>query len=235
MSVNLREKIQEVANGLQIFASWPLWYEYQRPQWQEKAQHLGQYVGGYCRCQEAFCILECLLCRDGPIQRLGPPSQEISQRTQHLCAIRQKKTVKIHHAEKTLQLFDVLRGWAKLNFGSVIGRGGRRCCRNRVAKNFQRGHCKNTFFKIDGETIGGQGVEKSFQMAEVCLPVRRTYSGVVHVCKHTFHTVCGAVHHSWKVCAALDSPNGVNKYSNKPNGVMIAVFEMSAAATGIWW
>ncbi len=55
-----------------------------------------------------------------------------------------------------------------------------------VTKNFQRGHCKNTFFKIDGEAIGGQGVEKSFQMVEVCLPVRRTHTGVVHVCKHTF-------------------------------------------------
>jgi hypothetical protein len=33
----------------------------------------------------------------------------------------------------------------------------------------------------------------------------------------------------WKVCAALDSPNGVNKYSNKLNGVIIAVFGMSVA------
>ncbi len=27
---------------------------------------------------------------------------------------------------------------------------------------------------------------------------------------------------------------GVKKYSNKPNGVMIAVFGMSSVATGIW-
>jgi hypothetical protein len=43
---------------------------------------------------------------------------------QHLCAIGQKTAVKIHQAEKTLQLFDVLRGWAKFNFGSVTGYGG---------------------------------------------------------------------------------------------------------------
>jgi hypothetical protein len=99
--------------------------------------------------------------------------------------------VKIHHAEKTLQLFDVLRGWAKLNFGGVTGCGSRPCCRNHVAKNFQRRHCKNEFLKIDGKTISGQRVEKNFQMAEVCLPVQRTYTGVIHVCKHIFQTFCG--------------------------------------------
>ncbi len=62
----------------------------------------------------------------------------------------------------------------------------------------KEGTAKKTFFKIDGETSGGQGVEKSFQIAEVCLPVQRTHTGVVHVCKHTFQTVCGAVHHSLK-------------------------------------
>ncbi len=28
---------------------------------------------GYRRCREGFCILECLLCRCGPLQCLGPP------------------------------------------------------------------------------------------------------------------------------------------------------------------
>jgi hypothetical protein len=39
----------------------------------------------------------------------------------------------------------------------------------------------------------------------------------------------------WNVCAVLDSPKGVSKYSNKPNGVIITVFGMSSVATGIWW
>jgi hypothetical protein len=70
--------------------------------------------------------------------------------------------------------------------------------------------------EIDVKSIGGQGIEKSFQM-EVCLPVRRAHTGVVCVCKHTFQ-----------------SPNSMKKYSNKPTGVIIAIFGMSAAATGIW-
>jgi hypothetical protein len=91
-------------------------------------------------------------------------------------------------------------------------------------------------FKVVGETIGGQSIEKSFQMKKVCLPVQRTYTRVVHVCKHPYQTVNHAVHHALKkVCAALDNPNCKNKYSNKPNGMIISVFGMSAAATGIWW
>jgi hypothetical protein len=39
----------------------------------------------------------------------------------------------------------------------------------------------------------------------------------------------------WKVWAAFDQPNGMNKYSNKPNGVMMAVLGISSGATGIWW
>jgi hypothetical protein len=125
---------------------------------------------------------------------------------QHLYAIGLKTAVKIHHAEKTLQLFDVLRGEGRFHFGGVTGRGSRSCCRNRVAKNLQRGHSKNTFFEIDGETIGGQGIENSFQMAELCLPVQRIHRGDVHVCKHTFQTVRGAVHHSLKSLRGIRQP-----------------------------
>jgi hypothetical protein len=42
---------------------------------------------------------------------------------------------------------------------------------------------QSIFFELDGETIGGQGIEKSFQMEKVCLPVLRFHMGVVHVCK----------------------------------------------------
>jgi hypothetical protein len=37
----------------------------------------------------------------------------------------------------------------------------------------------------------------------------------------------------WKDCAAFVKPNGMNKYSNKPKGVMMAVFSTSPAAMGI--
>jgi hypothetical protein len=44
-----------------------------------------------------------------------------------LSVVGQKAAVKVYHTEKMLQLFDILRGWAVLNFGSVIRRGGRSC------------------------------------------------------------------------------------------------------------
>jgi hypothetical protein len=37
----------------------------------------------------------------------------------------------------------------------------------------------------------------------------------------------------WKVWAALRRLKGMKRYSNKPNGVMIAVLAMSWAAIGI--
>ncbi len=45
----------------------------------------------------------------------------------NLHAVGQKTAVKVYHAEKTLQLFDILRGWAKFDFGGVIGRKGCSC------------------------------------------------------------------------------------------------------------
>jgi hypothetical protein len=76
---------------------------------------------GYRCHQETICILECLLCVNGPLQRFGPTLQEI--RFQNLCTLGQKTAVKVYHAEKTLQLLDILKGWAIFDFGSVIGRG----------------------------------------------------------------------------------------------------------------
>jgi hypothetical protein len=63
-----------------------------------------------------------------------------------LGTIWQKAAVKVYHAEKALQLLDILRGWVIFDFGGVIGRWGCSCHRNRVAKNFKGGGCKNTFF-----------------------------------------------------------------------------------------
>ncbi len=51
-----------------------------------------------------------------------------------------------------------------------------------------------------------QSCEKSLQMAEVCLPVQRTDMWVVHICKHTFQTICGAVHHSLNCLCDIGQP-----------------------------
>jgi hypothetical protein len=72
-----------------------------------------------------------------------------------LSTVGQKAAVKVYHAKKTLQLFDILRRLEVFDFGRVIGREGLSCSRNCVSKNFKRGGCKNTFLKVNGETIGG--------------------------------------------------------------------------------
>jgi hypothetical protein len=55
--------------------------------------------------------------------------------------------VKIHHAKKTLLLLDVLGGGGPvLDLGGVIGRWGRTCRRDPVAKKFQSWNCENAFF-----------------------------------------------------------------------------------------
>ncbi len=112
------------------------------------------------RHQEAYCILESLLCRGGPLLHFGPSLQETSQSSQNLCIVGQKAAVEVYHAKKSLKLFDILRGWAKPDFDDGIGQGGRSCRRNCVAKNLKRRSCNNAFFKVYGETIGGQSFGK---------------------------------------------------------------------------
>jgi hypothetical protein len=72
-----------------------------------------------------------------------------------LSAVWQKTAVKVYHAKKMLLLFDILRGWAIFDFSGVIGRGGHSRHQNPVSKDLKRRCCKNTFFQVDGETIGG--------------------------------------------------------------------------------
>jgi hypothetical protein len=109
----------------------------------------GRVLKRYRRRHEAFGLLEGLLSGGGRLQCFGPPPQEIRQRLQNLSTIWQEAAVKVYHAEKTLQLLDVLRGRAVFEFGGVIGRGGRSCRRNRVAKNLKGGGCKNTLFQVN--------------------------------------------------------------------------------------
>jgi hypothetical protein len=50
----------------------------------------GGMLEGYRHGQEAFCILESLLCSGGQLKGGPPPLQENSQRARYLCAIGQK-------------------------------------------------------------------------------------------------------------------------------------------------
>jgi hypothetical protein len=106
----------------------------------------GRVLKRHRRRQEAFGLLESLLSGGGPLQNFGPPLQEICQRFENLGTIWQKAAVKVYHAKKTLQLLDILRGWTIFNFVGGIGRGGRSCRQNRVAKNFKGGGVQKHIF-----------------------------------------------------------------------------------------
>ncbi len=163
-----------------------------------------------------------------------PPPQEISQRVQHLCAIEQKTVLKIHHAEKTLQLFDVLRGWVKLDDGGVTGPGGCPCRWIVWSRISKEGTAKTHFSRLMVRPLVAKALKKSSRWRRcVCLPGEPTRESSMYANTPSRPSVVQSII-LWKVCAALDNPNGVNKYSNKQNGVIIAIFGMSAAAIGIW-
>jgi hypothetical protein len=87
-------------------------YKYDVDTCQGKFSVWGRVLEWHHRCQEAFFIMENLLCRGCSLQCFGPSPQEISQRFQSLSTVGQKVAGKVYHAKKTLQLFDILRGWA---------------------------------------------------------------------------------------------------------------------------
>ncbi len=74
---------------------------------------------GYRCRQEAFSILECLLGGNVYSNVLAPPFRS-SVKGFKICAVGQKTAVKVYHAKETLQLYDVVRGWAIFYFSSVI-------------------------------------------------------------------------------------------------------------------
>jgi hypothetical protein len=98
-------------------------------------------------------------------------------------------------------LFNILRGWAKLIFGGVSGRGGQEILWPRISKD-----AKMHFSRLMAKPLVAKALKKKFQVAEVGLPLRRPYTGVVHLYKHTFQTLCGAVHHSLKGLCSVREP-----------------------------
>jgi len=56
---------------------------------------------------------------------------------------------------------------------------------------------------------------------------------VIQVAEHEGRCLSRLSMKRWKVWAALQRLKGMKRYSNKPNGVMIAVLAMSWAAIGI--
>ena len=108
------------------------------------------------RDEEAFGLFKSHRRRVGPRQSFWVALQEVSERFQNLCAVGKKSAVKVHHAEETLQLLDILRGGTLFDCGGLLRCGGGAFRRNRVAKKLKGGDSKNAFFQIDGEAICGK-------------------------------------------------------------------------------
>jgi hypothetical protein len=194
----------------------------------------GRVLEWHRRHQEAFCILEGLLSRSGPLQHFGPSLQKIRQRSQHLIPVRQEAAVKVYHAKKTLQMFDFLRGWAVFDFGSMIGRGAAPVAKIVCPRISREGAAKTHFSRLMARPLVAKAVKKASRWRRcVCLSGEPTRESSTYANTPSRPSVVRSII-LWKVWAALDSPKGVNKYSNKPNSVMIAVFGMSSVATGIW-
>jgi hypothetical protein len=70
-------------------------------------------------------------------------------------------------------------------------------------------------------------------MFVVLLFVFGSYKKVVNVCVNEIQAACYFVDESLACCAAFRRPNIVFTTSNRPNGVMIAVFSMSSGAIDI--
>ena len=96
-----------------------------------------------------------------PRQSFWVAFQEVSKRFENLCTLGKKMVVKVHHAENTLQLLDVLRGGALFDCGGLLRRGGGTFRRNRVAKKLQKGTAKTHFLKLMAKPLAAK-TEKNF-------------------------------------------------------------------------
>ncbi len=195
----------------------------------------GGMLEGYHRSQEALCILESLLCRGGPLQRFGQPLQEISQRAQHLCAIGQKQWQKFTMPRKRCSC---LMSWGrgKIRFWQRDLPWGAYPVTEIVWPRISKeGPAKTHFLRLMAKPLLARALKKASKWRScVCLSGEPTCEPSMYANTPSRLSVVWSIIR-WKVCAAIDSPNGMNKCSNMPSGMIIAIFGMSAAATGIWW
>ncbi len=190
----------------------------------------GSVLEWHRRRQEVLCPLKSLLSGGGPLQSLGSSPQKISQRFQDLSTVGQKTAVKVYYAKKLLQSFDILRqpvsisvAWLAVGaapFAEIL------CPRiSREGAHFSR---------LMARLLVAKALKKASRWWRcVCLSREPTRELSMYANTPSRPSVVRSII-LWKVCAALESPKGVKRQSNKPNGVMIAAFEMSSVATGIW-
>ncbi len=179
----------------------------------------------YRGSQESLNFLKRLLGCGGPLQSPRSPLQEIGLRVQHLSTIWQETGVKVYHAEKTLQLLDVLGGGEQFWISVVWSVAGAEpaaeilCPRNSKVET-----AKTHFSKLMASPLMARA-EKSLSKWWRCVSlsgdptrVSSMYGNVPSRSAQVWSITL------WKVWAAFDKPKGVNKYSNKPKGVIWAFY-----------
>ncbi len=210
-------------------------------------------IGQICNRALRFCARESSTCREG-YWRVTTAARSHFEFWKASCAVAVHSNVRAPPSRDRLKGATPVRNFARnggksspcpenatvawcpdggrgFDCRGMTNHGGRSCFQNHEAKNFQGGDCKNAFLKVDGETFGSQRVEKSFQMKKVCLPVWRTHTRVIYVCKHTLKTVNCAVHHALKSLCSVRQSNWSEQILEQAKWHDTAIFGMSVAAT----
>jgi hypothetical protein len=91
---------------------------------------------------------------------------------------------------------------------------------------------KETLVRVNNQAVLVQGGENRFQVPPMGRLVGASYQNVVQVDKSKGQVDQNRIHEPLKRHPALRRPKGMRVNSKSPNGVMMAVLAMSAAATG---
>ncbi len=87
---------------------------------------------------------------------------------------------------------------------------------------------------MDNQAVLAESSEKLAEMSMMSKVAHTAHQDVLNKRKGSIHTSSMALSmYHWKVLATLRNPKGRCKYSNRPKGVVTAVFEIPAGLTGI--
>jgi hypothetical protein len=185
----------------------------------------------YWRSKEAFFILERFLCLVSPSNVFGPPSgdQLRGATLVHNLANNSSKSSPCRENVATVWCPEgvddlIAAAWSTAVVDPATEmfwpRDSKVGTAKHICPNWLQDHWQPMLQKM---LPSGEGAFSCPEIWLVNLPCKETYLRDRPKCGPS----C--------IEMLLDSPKGVKRYSKRPNGVMIAVFGMSAVATGIWW
>ena len=98
-------------------------------------------------------------------------------------------------------------------------------------EKLERRDSKHTLGWVDGETILLQNLKKLLQMKHMFLQGTAGNEVVVKIRKHKWQVSEKFVHEALKRLGSVGEAKRHNRYSKSPNGVTMAVFATSSAAS----